>query len=79
MSRMVREIFLTNGTIALINNEGVTYDPNSGKWERKNKWRAEIQVNGKKVYLGRYTTAEEAYQIYLDAHQKYFGEYSWVK
>lgn len=29
------------------------------------KWAATIQVNGKKIYLGRFATPEEAHSVYL--------------
>lgn len=36
-----------------------------------NKFRAAITVNKKRVHLGYFKTAEEAYEIYLEAKRKY--------
>lgn len=42
-----------------------------GKW-----FRAGISVNGKKIYLGRHETPEDAGAAYAIASAKYFGEFS---
>lgn len=36
-----------------------------------NKWRAQITLNKKVIYLGLYTTEQEAHQAYLEAKEKY--------
>lgn len=41
-----------------------------------NKWRAQIRVDGKKICIGRFLTAEEAEAAYAAASVKYHGEYS---
>lgn len=33
-------------------------------------------VNKKRVHLGRFDTLEEAYQVYLQAAQKFHGQFS---
>lgn len=60
-----RRIFSNNTT----GYRGVYYREGWGKW------RARIQVNKKNIHLGDYSTKEEAYQAYLDAAKKYFGDF----
>ena len=36
-----------------------------GVYKSKNKWRARIQVNCKKIHIGLFDTPEEAHQAYL--------------
>jgi hypothetical protein len=40
-------------------------------------WMARIRVNGREIYLGRFSTPEAAHAAYMDAARKYFGEYAW--
>jgi hypothetical protein len=41
-------------------------------WDKvKNKWRAELKLNRKKIYLGMFNTEEEARNAYLAAKQIY--------
>ncbi len=42
----------------------------------KQKWTAQICVNKKRLYLGRYPTAHAASQVYRVAAIRYFGEFS---
>lgn len=49
--------------------KGVTYE------EKRKKWRAEIRVNYKLIFLGRFNTFEEAVEIRKQAEQKYFGKF----
>jgi predicted phosphodiesterase len=53
---------------------------NQNQWNRKtakgynfyrNKYQAQIQVNNKRIYLGYFTTEQEARQAYLNAKEKY--------
>jgi len=44
---------------------GVSWD------ERRKKWVANIQVNGKYTHLGSFDIEEEAYTAYLEAKKKY--------
>lgn len=45
-------------------------------WDRgHNKWRAQIKVNYKNIYLGLYESKEAAYEAYKNAANKYHGEY----
>lgn len=49
--------------------KGVTWD------KKRNKWIAQIMVNYKHIYLGRYENIEDAIKSRKDAELKYFGEY----
>lgn len=42
----------------------------------ENRWRAHISVNGKRIVIGRYKTAEEAHEAYCKAAQEHFGEFA---
>jgi hypothetical protein len=44
---------------------GYTYEPS------RNKYKTQIYLNGKNIYLGRFNTPEEARQAYLDAKKIY--------
>lgn len=43
------------------------------------RWRAQIQVNKKKLLLGIFDTPEEAHQAYMDYAQTHFGEFARAK
>lgn len=53
--------------------KGVTYR------SRDSIWEANIQVDGKQIYLGRFQTAEAAYGAYCEAAVKYHGEFARFK
>lgn len=40
------------------------------------KWQAALTKNYKKISLGCYDTAEQAYQAYLEGSKKHFGEFA---
>ena len=44
---------------------------------RKQKWIANIHIDGKEIYLGSYTNKEDAIKARREAEDKYFGEYSY--
>ncbi len=44
-----------------------------------NKWRADIQVNGTKMFLGLFNTAEQAYNVYCEAALKHHGKFARLK
>lgn len=43
---------------------------------KKKPFEARIQVDKWQIYLGRFVTAEEAQQVYIDASLKYHGAFS---
>jgi hypothetical protein len=45
----------------------------------RNKWRASIGVNGKKINLGLFEAELEASFSYQEAAKKYFGEFAYVE
>lgn len=47
--------------------EGVTFHKATGKWQ------PQISLNGKRIYLGVYSTPEEAFQVRQNAKEKYFN------
>ncbi len=49
--------------------KGVTRQPNC------NKWKAQIMINRKMIYLGLFQNIEDAAKAYKEAAIKYFGEY----
>jgi hypothetical protein len=62
-------------------NRGKTKANTSGfkgvfKTQYPGKWRSQIKVNGKLIYLGQFNSKEDAYKKYLDAAQKYHGEFA---
>jgi hypothetical protein len=52
--------------------KGVVYD------RSRNKWKAEIGVNKKRIHLGRFDSAEEAALAYNQASFKYHGEFGFI-
>jgi hypothetical protein len=41
----------------------------------RNKWKAQIQTSGKRIYLGLYNTAEEAHHAYCNAAKTMHGNF----
>jgi hypothetical protein len=52
--------------------KGVSFRKDSGKW------MASIHANGRKMYLGKYETPEEAHAAYVAAAHKFHGEFARV-
>lgn len=52
---------------------GVSFD------KERNKWAAQIMINGKNKHLGRYDTLEEAADARRQAEIEYFGEFAPTK
>ena len=44
--------------------------------EERQKWQTGIQVNGKRIALGRFNTKEEAYAAYCEAARRLYGEFA---
>lgn len=62
-------------------NRGKNKNNTSGfkgvSWDRfKSKWKAQIQVHGKNIYIGRFNDIEECAAAYAEAALKYHGEFS---
>jgi len=51
-------------------HKGCYYD------KRRSCWYAEIWVNKKKIFLGRFDSSQEAGEAYQAAAQKYYGEFA---
>jgi hypothetical protein len=62
-----------NSKIRSNNTSGV-----KGVWwsKEKRKWRSMVKVNHKEIFLGYYTSLEEAAAVVKEAREKYHGEYA---
>lgn len=63
-------------------NKGLQSNNTSGVtgvvWDKsRNRWLASIKVNGKNIFLGRFTNFEDTVKARKEAEEKYFGEYSY--
>lgn len=62
-------------------NRGKRVDNTSGvkgvsRHRASGKWQAEIQANGKQIYLGLFTTPKAAHEAYCKAAQELHGEFA---
>ena len=61
-------------------NRGMTINNSSGykgvRLRRSGKWEAQIRVNKKAIFLGRFYDKLDAAHAYDDAAKKYFGEFA---
>lgn len=63
------------GPIRNAKYKGVAFDPSS---RTKKPWRAYIHLRKRRIYIGRYETAELALEAYKVAARKFHGEFaSW--
>ena len=63
-----------NRSISRNNTSGVT----GVSWSsNRNKWVAQIKINNKSIFLGRFDNFEDAVAARKEAEEKYFGEYSY--
>lgn len=46
-------------------------------WNKSGKaYRAQIQINGRRIYLGSFATPEEAHEAYVKAAKELHGEFA---
>mgnify|MGYP001561184830 len=48
-------------------------------FKRDKKWKADIRLDGKGIFLGIFATKEEAHQAYCMAATEYFGKFARVR
>lgn len=44
--------------------------------ESRKKWEVLIYVDGRRLYLGRYSDLDDAHKAYVEAAVKYFGDFA---
>lgn len=64
-------------------NKGLRQENTSGvsgvSWDKvSKKWRPQIMVDEKSIYLGTYSDFDEAVKVRKEAEEKYFGEYRFL-
>ena len=63
-------------------NRGVNKNVNTSGYKgvswhiRYKKWKANIRVNGRMIFIGSFDNPKEAYKAYCSASVKYHGEFS---
>jgi hypothetical protein len=50
--------------------KGVSYN------KQRKKWGASINIDSKTIFLGLFSTAEEAYRVYCEAAREYHGDFA---
>ena len=46
--------------------------------KQKKKWKAQIQINRKYIYIGLFSSAEDAYAAYCEIAKRHFGDFAKV-
>lgn len=62
-------------------NQGIRKNNTSGfkniHWSKQRQhWQARIRINGKRIFLGGYLTANQAFDVYSKAALKHHGEFA---
>jgi hypothetical protein len=65
------------GNIGLLRNNRSGYKGVSLN-TRSNKWHAQIKINGKQTYLGRFDDPADATRAYNTAAIEHFGEFAYL-
>ena len=60
----------------IANTKGHAVSGYKGVYRYGKKWIAQVQVNGKAIYLGYYANIETAAQVAEAAREHYFGEFA---
>lgn len=65
------------GNIGLLRNNKTGYRGVSFN-NRSQKFHAQIKINGKQTYLGRYDDPKEAARVYNQAAKEHFGDFAYL-
>ncbi|MFA5186969.1 MAG: HNH endonuclease [Patescibacteria group bacterium] len=65
------------GNISLLRNNVSGYRGVSLN-NQSQKWHAQIKINGKQTYLGRFDRPEDAARVYNDAAVHHFGDFAYL-
>ena len=58
------------------NSKGTAASGYKGVYKMRRRWKAQIRVNNKDIYLGLYANIETAAQVAAAAREHYFGEFA---
>lgn len=68
--RNLRIVTRSQNNMNRLNTKGYYFD------KENNKWRAYIEKNGKRTYLGRFSTKDEAIKKRKEAEKQFFGVFA---